>query len=638
MLRHFPSTGEKRGREWQAESLRDGDVLRRVVKTEAFETGRLLCVFTRALALIGLCAGVFVPVHAQAPEGAIPAPANPPRQASNRPVVFRVKYVSDGAVYIDAGRNADLQEGMKLSFVEAPPDGVIAEGIQYRGYDHVAEAVISSVSDASAVCDVVEAKGELRVGQAAFLTPESVQSRHESELAADEDKYPIVVTFTYGDPLDEEVRQSKEAQVTRLTTMQSLRGRIGFNYGGTQESGGFTSRQMGLVIDADMHNIGGTYWNFIGSWRGNYGTSNTNLPGTANQTLTDLVNRTYRIGFTYQSPYSPVTLGVGRLFVPWAPSLSTVDGGYFGRKITRKVTFGLFGGSTPDPSSWSYNPNQHIAGTLVNLEYGSFDHFRMFSTAGVAVTSIQWKVARQFAFFENTWSWKQYVSFYNSLQADAARTSSVTTTLPSGTVVNGGTNPTEVSQSFSTLHFQPIKLFGFGVNHNYFKTLPTFDPRLLGTGLLDQFLFQGFSGDVRFALPKHIGLFASLGQSKTTTDKKNSLNQAYGLSLGQLWKTGILMDLHYSKFNSSFGSGQYESFSLSKSFTDSFRVQVYGGHQLFNTVLSTNTNSDFVNGVVDCNVGPRYFLEGNFGWYRGSSLSYTQWSSVFGYRFGGFRK
>ena len=583
-----------------------------------------------ALAFGCLATGLAVPVRAQAPEGAIPAPATPPAQAG-KTTVFRVKYVSEGSVYIDAGRNADLQEGMKLSVVEAPPDGVIAEGIQYRGYPHVAELVVSSVSDSSAVCEVVQTIGELKVGQAAFLTPESVQVRHESELVADQDKYPILATFSYGDPLDEEVRETKEAQVTRLSPMQRLQGRLGFNYGATQESGGFTSRQMGLVIDADMHNIGGTYWNFIGSWRGNYGRSSTSLPGAGTQslTLTDLVNRTYRIGFTYQSPYSPVTVGVGRLFIPWAPSLSTIDGGYFGRKITRKVTFGFFGGSTPDPSSWSYNPNQHVAGTLVNVEYGSFDHLRMYSTVGVALTSIQWKVARQFAFFENTWSWKQYVSFYNSLQADAARTSPL---------VNGGSNPTEVSQSFSTLHFQPIKLFGFGVNHNYFKTLPTFDPRLLGTGLLDQFLFQGFSGDVRIALPMHIGLFASLGESKTTTDKRNSLNQAYGLALGRLWKTGMLLDLHYSKFNSAFGSGKYQSFSLSKSFTDSFRVQVYGGHQIFNTVLSSNTNSNFVNGVVDFNVGPRYFLQGNFGWYSGPSLRYTQWSSVFGYRLGGFRK
>ena len=595
-------------------------------------TGLFSGPFSRALTLATLvcCLSSYFPfsVRAQAPEGPVPIPSNLADQ-TKKPTVFRVKYVGDSTVYIEAGRNANLQEGMKLSVVEAPPDGVIAEGIQYRGYEHVAEIVVSSVSDSSTVCDVVTAKGELKVGQAAFLTPDSVLNRRQTEQAADEDKYPVLMTFTSGDPLDEEVRETQAAQQTRLTPMQRSRGRIGFDYGSTNESGGFSSRQMGLVIDADMRNIGGSYWNFVGSWRGNFGSSSSSIPGAGTQTLTDLVNRTYRIGLTYQSPYSPVTMGIGRLFLPWAPSLSTIDGGYFGRKITSKLTLGAFAGSTPDPSSWSYNPNQHIAGTFMNVEYGSFERFRFYSTAGVALTSIQWKVARQFAFFENNWSWKRYVSFYNSLQADAARTSPL---------VNGGSNPTGVSQSYSSLHFQPIKLFGFGVNHNYFRMLPTFDPRLLGTSLLDQFLFQGFSGDVRFDLPKHIGLFASLGKSKTTTDKKSSLNQSYGVSFGNIWKTGIFADVHYTKFNSSFGSGKYTALSFSKSINDALHVQVYGGHQAFDTAFSSNTNSNFVNGVVDWNVGPRYFLEGNFGWYHGTSLNYTQWSTVFGYRLGGFRK
>lgn len=559
---------------------------------------------------------------------ASPSPVPPSAETSKKPTVFRVKYVGDNTVYLEAGRNADLQEGMKLSIVEAPPDGVIAEGIQYRGYDHVAEVVVASVSDSSAVCDVVQTVGELKAGQAAFLTPESVSNRRQSELAAQQDAYPIVMTFTYGDPLDEEVREERETQETRQTPMQRLRGRVGFDYGHTSESGGFSSQQMGLVVDADMRNIGGTFWNFIGSWRGNIGSSSSTTAGAPTQTLTDLVNRTYRIGFTYQSPYSPVTMGIGRLYLPWAPSLSTIDGVYYGRKISRKVTVGFFGGSTPDPSSWSYNPDQHIAGTFVNFEQGSFDHFRIYSTMGLALTSIQWKVARQFAFLENTWSWKQYISLYNSTEADAARTSPL---------VNGGSNPNCVSQSYSSVHFQPVKLIGFGVNYNYFRTLPTFDPTLLGTGLLDKYLFQGLSGDVRLALPEHIGLFASLGKSNATTDKKSSLNQAYGISFGNIKNTGIFLDLHYSQFDSSFGSGKYTSASLSKSLTDSFRIQLYGGHQVFNTFLSSNTNSNFVNGIVDWNVGARYFLEGNIGWYRGTSLNYTQYTGVFGFRLGGFR-
>ena len=570
-----------------------------------------------------LCSAVLVSVNvtrAQNPQA---------DQSSSKPSVFRVKYVADGSLYIDAGRNANLQEAMKLSLVNPPPDGVVSDAVRFRGFEHIAELKVVSVADSSAVCEIVSSNGEIKAGQLAFLTPDSVVERRQAVEATEEDQYPIVMTFTYGDPLEEEVRTVQEQKQLRESPVGRVRGRIGIDYGGIHEAGGLNSKQVGLSISSDISNIGGTYWNFKGYWRGNMNVSSSTPPGANTTTLTDLLNRTYQIGLFYQSPYSPVTIGVGRLFLPWAPSLSTIDGGYLGRKITRLATVGFFAGSTPDPSSWSYNPNQHIAGTFVNFEAGDFEHTRFYSTAGVAVTSIQWKVARQFAFFENNLSWKRYMTLYSSLQADEARTSP----LP-----NGGSNPTGISQSYSSLHVQPFHHLGFGVNHNYFRSLPTYDPRLLGTGLLDQYLFQGFSGDVRVELVKHISVYASLGRSKATSDKKNSLNQAFGITLPNLLRTGLLADVHYSKFNSSFGSGKYTSVSLSKNLTDSFRLQLLGGHQTFDSSFTNNNQSNFVNAVADWNVGPRYFVEGNFGWYRGTNMNYQQWSTVFGYRFGGYRK
>jgi hypothetical protein len=552
-----------------------------------------------------------------------------PQQVDKKRSLFRVKYAAAGSLYLDAGRNDDLKEGMKLSLINPPPDGAVSDGTQFRGYEHVAELKVTSVADSSSVCEILSSNGEIKVGQLAFLTPDSVQERHQAEFVAEAANYPIVLSFTNGDPLDEEIRAAEEKKVIQESPAGRVRGRFGLDYGGTQEAGGLNSKQVGMVIQADITNIGGTYWSLKGNWRGNLNVSSSGSAGANTTTLTDLINRTYQIGFTYESPYSPVTIGVGRLFLPWAPGLSTIDGAYLGRKIARIATIGFFGGSTPDPSSWNYNPDQHIAGTFINFAAGNFERTRIFSTAGVALTSIQWKVARQFAFFENNLSWKRYITFYSSLQADAARTSP----LP-----NGGSNPTGLSQSYSSLHFQPVRRVTFGVNHNYFRSLPTYDPRLLGTGLLDKYLFQGFSGDVRAEIVKRISVYASLGRSKATTDTKNSLNQAYGITFTNLLKTGLIADLHYSKFDSAFGSGKYTSFSLSKSVTDSLHLQLFGGHQKFASGLTTNTQSNFVNGVVDWNVGPRYFLEGNFGYYRGSSLNYQQWSSVFGYRFGGYRK
>jgi len=593
----------------------------RISKQREQKVGRFLTrCFAATVLLCGITAFCNQPLRAQAPR--VP-------DSDKKRTVFRVKYASDGSLYLDAGRNDDLQEGMKLSLINLPPDGAVSDGVRFRDYEHVAELVVSSVADSSSVCEILSAHGEIKVGQLAFLTPDSVQERHQTEFAAEAANYPIVLTFTYGDPLDEEIRATEESKVIQESPVGTVRGRFGLGYGGTQESGGLNSKQVGMVIQADISHIGGTYWNFRGNWRGDLNISSSGATSTANNTLTDLINRTYQIGFMYDSPYSPVTMGIGRLYLPWAPGLSTIDGGYLGRKVTRIATVGLFGGSTPDPSSWSYNPDQHIAGTFVNITAGDFQRTRISSTAGIALTSIQWKVARQFAFFENNFSWKRYISFYSSLQADEARTSP----LP-----NGGSNPTGISQSYSSLHFQPFGRLTLGVNHNYFRNLPTYDIRLLGTGTLDKYLFQGLSGDVRVEVIKQITLYASLGRSKATTDTKNSLNQAFGITFNNILKTGLLADLHYSKFDSAFGSGKYTSFSLSKTLSDSLHLQLFGGHQSFNSSLSSNNSSNFVNGVIDWNVGPRYFFEGNYGFYRGTNLNYQQWTTIFGYRFGGYRK
>lgn len=583
---------------------------------------RTTAVFELAVMLLTclLTGGFFTLAKAQTPAQAAPR---------EKPVVFHVKYVSEGTLYIDAGKNADLQEGMKLSVINPPPDGMVNEGIRFRGYPHVAELNVISLSDSSAVCDVISTSAELKVGQLAFLTPGSVEDRHLAENAREAQDYPITVGFTSGDPLDQELRSTKAVN-PNLTEfpMGVMRARFGFSYGGIQEAG-MHSTQLGMMIDADLTHIGGTYWNFNGYWRGNYNSSTNSLPGAGTQTLTDLMNRTYHIGFTYQNPYSPNTIGVGRLFLPWAPSLRTIDGGYFGRRIGNYTTVGVFGGSTPDPTSWSYNPDQQIAGSFVSVERGDFNSFHMISTAGLAMTSIKWRMARQFAFFENNLNWKRFFSLYSSLQADEARTSP----LP-----NGGSNPTGISQTYNSVHFQPIKLVTVGANYNYFRTLPTFDPRLIGTGLLDQYLFQGFSGDLRLELPKHISLYGAVGRSKASTDTRNSLNEAFGVSFGNIWRTGLLADLHYSKFNSSFGSGHYESISLSKNLSDTLRLQVQGGNQMFNSSMTTNTNAKFVNATVDWTFHRRYFLEGTFGWYNGTTMHYNQWSSVFGHRWGGTRK
>ena len=60
-------------------------------------------------------------------------------------------------------------------------------------------------------------------------------------------------------------------------------------------------------------------------------------------------------------------------------------------------------------------------------------------------------------------------------------------------------------------------------------------------------------------------------------------------------RTGLRADLRYSKFNSSFGSGDYKALSLSRSLGDRLEWQLIGGLQNFNSTITTTTQTRFVN-------------------------------------------
>ena len=164
------------------------------------------------------------------------------------------------------------------------------------------------------------------------------------------------------------------------------------------------------------------------------------------------------------------------------------------------------------------------------------------------------------------------------------------------------------------------------------RDVPTFDPNLVGTSLLDKYLFQGFSAGGRVDVWKQVWVSSVLGRSSGTGDAKSSLNQMYGLTFGRLPFLQLRADAHYAKFNSSFASGSYESFSLSRQMSERLRFEVLLGQQNFTSTLTTNTRGRFVTGTVETTLGPHYYLQGNFTTNRGD-LSYDQFMFSIGYRF-----
>jgi hypothetical protein len=550
-----------------------------------------------------------------------PVPNQPPApQSAAAPVrtEFHVRYISGTSVYIDAGRNAGLAEGSKLILKQDPtkPDGDPSNAAIEPGI--VAKLKVVSVASTSAVCEVESKARDLVEGDSVWMAEDEVAKLVQKDTLGNTRKYPMVVSFTEGDPLDEEVREAEPRPP--LPEVNQIRGRIGFDVSNIQElgQGGSSSSEYGAVFRADFTRIGGTHWNLNGYWRG----SLQRGQGGSQQSLQDLLNRTYLMSLSYINPESRWTIGIGRLFVPYAASLETIDGAYVSMRVAPHTSINTFAGSTPDPSAWDYNPKNKIGGAFVNFHGGNYDNFHYSSSTGAGVNMQNWAVNRPFLFTENEFSFKRYFSVFHSMQIDKPAAN------PGSAPVNAG-----LGQSLLSVRVQVTQRISLDLSDTYFRDVPTYDPTLVGTGLLDKYLYQGLNGGARVQFPMHLTGYFSLGRSSSTGDTKSSLNEMFGASAGHIWKTGILLDARYSKFNSSFASGTYKSLMLSRDLGERFRINVQGGRYAYNSALASANNSIFVNANFDTNLGARMFLESGFTTQRGGSLDYNQWITTLGYRF-----
>jgi len=522
---------------------------------------------------------------------------------------FKVKYVAEGVAYLIGGRSSGLVQGMTLFVHENDPNQ--PETPNPRGAV-VAELRIISVADSSSVAEIHDAKRDVKRGDWAELSPADY-ARLGQAPAANTGVSVSVPAMSAAQPTS--TRTVQNPQQSRMLA------RVGFDYSGISSSGATPgqSGSVGLSFQTDMTRIAGTHWNLQGYWRGRFTTNSQPEEGT----IEDYLDRTYIIQLFYDNPDSPWVAGAGRLYLPWAVSLDTIDGGYVGHKFGRHGTAGAFLGSTPNQATWNYRPDQQIIGSFVNFEGGSYDNLHYTSTTGVALSFLKWQLDRPYLFLENALSYGKYLSIYHSFIVDS----------PQGVSTDGITPGPGISRSYLTVEVNPRKWISLGFFHNYFRDVPTAATALVGTGLVDKLLYQGVNGTLRIEPVKHLSLYATLGQSDKTGDLKRSWNQMYGFTLKDILGSGMRADVHYSKFDSSFAGGIYRLLSISRPMGNRTMWNIQLGSQSLDSSFTTNQRSLFVDSSFDMNVGAHAFLQSGYTIEHGSQLNYSQWHLSLGYRF-----
>src|SRR5581483_4009307 len=116
----------------------------------------------------------------------------------------------------------------------------------------------------------------------------------------------------------------------------------------------------------------------------------------------------------------------------------------------------------------------------------------------------------------------------------------------------------------------------------------------------------------RVEVYRDIWVYTSFGRSSRTGDSKASWNQMYGVTVGYVLWTRVRADVHYSKFDSSFGAGKYTALSLSRNFKETFRWELLAGIQSYVSSIATSNKSHFVTGLLEASLGQHFFLQSGY--------------------------
>ena len=130
-------------------------------------------------------------------------------------------------VYIDGGTSSGLAEGTELILKQKTSLSDEESAATSIEPGVVARLKVISVASTSAVCEVVATKRDLAKDDILSLPDSEVKKIIDKDTVGNTRHYPMVISFTDGDPMDEEVRDNVPRPP--LPEVNEMRGRFGFD-------------------------------------------------------------------------------------------------------------------------------------------------------------------------------------------------------------------------------------------------------------------------------------------------------------------------------------------------------------------------------------------------------------------------
>jgi hypothetical protein len=280
--------------------------------------------------------------------------------------VARVTYVTGSTIYLDAGRDDGLAEGLELTLM--------------RGDEVVAVCRVAEVSSRRAACAIERKPLEPTVGDTASIVIEPT-------------------------PAPAPARTSSAGRSARSA---GLRGRVGVGYLFVSDRAAGTSSFSQPAIDLRLHGegLGGSGWGLDVDARARR-TMRRDRDGAA---ASSSVTRVYRAAVTRRGADDRWNLTLGR-----QPSVAVAAVGVFDGAAAelkgRRLDVGLFSGSQPDPSDYGHSSEVREHGVYVTAHGGADARRQWAVSSGLVGSYDRSEVNREFVHFQGRFSGPRLTAF-----------------------------------------------------------------------------------------------------------------------------------------------------------------------------------------------------------------------------------
>jgi hypothetical protein len=411
----------------------------------------------------------------------------------------RVLYVTEGVVYIDAGREKGLREGDMIQIV--------------RGDSVVAVAHVTALSSRGAACVRMPGAGQVAPGDVARFA-----ERNEARLP-------------------ESIAQSARGRVPRRAS--NPRGRIGVRMLAIRDGTEPRSDIYQPSIDARINGALSDMFAVEVDLRARQTYRPQAEDGSRNLT------RVHRLAVVWQRPNAPLRLTAGRLSSPSLATVSVFDGGL--AEYRRKTwSLGLFSGTQPEPETYGLDMHIREHGGYAELRGSPGGRGRYVLTAGVIGSYQKGRINREFGFLQARYlaprfsaHWAQELDANRSWKADA------------------GEPALSPTSTFASARYRAFEALSFSCGYDNRRNVRLYRDQVTPETEFDDSYRQGVSGGAEVRVSRYSASAATRFSRGVSSEKTES--HTFSAEARSVTRIGFTIGGRSTRFASSRAEGWLHS-------------------------------------------------------------------------------